>query len=301
MTIKNKKFDICGNNFFTDKTKMVMQKLDYIGGKHQHRTNFSANAEPTFFEKNLLKLLLLAALAAMVWNGQVSLFVSFGEPNFAIDGHPGEKKETKGTGKAAKAALLSEVGDNHEPVKKRPGVRLPDGPAGTLTCAIDPNFAKRNGLDGSFVSEKNRLCLDYLEKYASVATAEMQKFGIPASIILAQGLLESDAGQSKLARTTNNHFGIKCFSKRCAKGHCANFTDDSHKDFFIKYPSAWGSFRAHSAFLKSSGRYSALFDLKKNDVEGWAHGLSRAGYATDKRYAEKLLAIIAAFDLTRFD
>ena len=270
-----------------------MEKIEFIGGKHQHRTNFSTPNEPTFFEKNLLKLLLLAALAAMVWNGQISLSVNFG------GGHA--RSSSAAGGQPVKASLLSEVGDLAEKPKKRFGVRLPDGPAGNLTCAIDPFFAKRNGLAGDFVAEKNRLCQDYVEKFAPIASAEMQKFGIPASIILAQGLLESDAGQSKLARSTNNHFGIKCFSKSCAKGHCLNFTDDSHKDFFIKYPSAWGSFRAHSVFLKNSGRYSALFELENRDVEGWAHGLSRAGYATDKRYGDKLLAIIAAFDLTRFD
>ncbi len=271
-----------------------MQKIDFIGGKHQHRTNFSPVNGPAFFEKNGIKLILLAAVAAMVWNGQISLSVSFGDDIFS-------QNRAAPTGRATKAALLSEVDNPRGAVKKRPGIRLPDGPAGSLTCSIDPNFAKRNGLDGGFVAEKNRLCAEYLEKFAPIATAEMRKFGIPASIILAQGLLESDAGQSKLARTTNNHFGIKCFSKKCAKGHCANFTDDSHKDFFVKYPSAWGSFRAHSTFLRSAGRYAALFELEKNDVDGWARGLSRAGYATDKRYSEKLLAIIAAFDLTRFD
>ena len=273
-----------------------MQNLNYIGGKQQHRTTISGTGQPSFFENNLLKLLFLAALAAMVWNGQVSLSVNFG------GGGVFSKSETSGAvGRPVKATLLSEIGEVKETPKKRPGVRLPDGPAGTLTCSIDPNFAKRNGLADELVAEKNRLCADYLEKFAPIAMAEMRKFGIPASIILAQGLLESDAGQSKLARSTNNHFGIKCFSRSCPKGHCANFTDDSPKDCFVKYPSAWGSFRAHSAFLRSSNRYSALFKLDKNDVAGWAHGLSRAGYATDKRYGDKLLAIIAAFDLMRFD
>ncbi len=274
-----------------------MQKVDFIGGKHQHRTNHAAASEPQFLEKNLLKLLLVAALAAMVWNGQVSLSVSFGD---GWSSQNGAERATGGRGRAAKASLLSEASGGGVP-KKRFAVRMPDGQAGNLTCALDPGFARRNGLSIDFVDEKQRLCLEYIEKYAPVAQAEERKFGIPASIVLAQGLLESDAGQSKLARSTNNHFGIKCFSRTCRKGHCLNFTDDTHKDFFVKYPSAWGSFRAHSQFLRSSKRYASLFELEKTDVEGWAHGLSQAGYATDKRYGDKLLALVATFDLTRFD
>ena len=85
----------------------------------------------------------------------------------------------------------------------------------------------------------------------------MEKYGIPASISLAQGLIESRAGSSKLAVNNNNHFGIKCFSRHCRKGHCTNFTDDTHKDFFRKFPSPWESWRAHSQLL-SSGRYTKL-------------------------------------------
>jgi flagellum-specific peptidoglycan hydrolase FlgJ len=81
----------------------------------------------------------------------------------------------------------------------------------------------------------------YIRRFAHVARAEMDQYGIPASITLAQGLLESQAGNSPLAKEANNHFGIKCFSKRCKKGHCRNFSDDHHKDFFRTYPSAWES------------------------------------------------------------
>ena len=139
---------------------------------------------------------------------------------------------------------------------------------------------------------------DYIERFAPVAIQEMEKFGIPASISLAQGLLESRAGTSKIAVATNNHFGLKCFSRGCKKGHCKNFADDTHKDFFLNYNGgAWGSWRRHSILL-SSGRYQKLHG---RDWQGWADGLQAVGYATDPNYAAALKQIIKRYDLHRFD
>ena len=140
----------------------------------------------------------------------------------------------------------------------------------------------------------------YVKRFALVAKAEMEKYGIPASITLAQGLIESNAGESKLSVRNHNHFGMKCFSKKCRKGHCSNFTDDSHKDFFRKYKSSWESYRAHSQLLMGK-RYRHLKKLNLKDYKGWARGLKKAGYATDKRYAEKLIHLIEELDLNRFD
>jgi flagellum-specific peptidoglycan hydrolase FlgJ len=140
----------------------------------------------------------------------------------------------------------------------------------------------------------------YVNRFVDVAQKEMMKYGIPASITLAQGLIETNAGDSRLARQNNNHFGMKCFSKKCGKGHCANFTDDSHKDFFRKYKSSWESYRAHSKLLMGK-RYRHLKKLGSEDYNGWARGLKKAGYATDKRYAEKLINIIDELKLYRFD
>ena len=137
---------------------------------------------------------------------------------------------------------------------------------------------------------------DYIKTYARYAIIEQEKHGIPASITLAQGLLESGSGQSKLAVIGNNHFGIKCFSKNCQKGHCMNYEDDSHKDFFRVYKSAYDSYLDHSQFLKKP-RYRHLLELSYYDYKGWAHGLKRAGYATDKRYPDKLIQIIEKYDL----
>ena len=142
--------------------------------------------------------------------------------------------------------------------------------------------------------------LAYIRTYSSLARDQMRKHGIPASITLAQGLLESNIGSSRLAKENNNHFGIKCFSTSCSKGHCSNFSDDSHKDFFRKFSSVAESFHAHSALLKKP-RYRSLYKLRKDDYEGWARGLRRAGYATDRSYDAKLIHLIENLKLYEYD
>lgn len=141
----------------------------------------------------------------------------------------------------------------------------------------------------------------YVNRYYRVAISEMDRFGIPASITLAQGLLESNAGESKLAIENNNHFGLKCFSRSCKKGHCSNYTDDSHKDFFKIFDNAWLSYREHSLLLKRGSRYQKLFKLKHTDYKGWAEGLRKAGYATDPKYGVKLIKLIEELDLHKYD
>ncbi|MGK0364047.1 MAG: flagellum-specific peptidoglycan hydrolase FlgJ [Saprospiraceae bacterium] len=162
--------------------------------------------------------------------------------------------------------------------------------------ADDPNASKKNK---AFARKKLKQ-LAYINRFAKTAQTEMEKFSIPASITLAQGLLESNVGESRLATQNNNHFGIKCFSRKCKKGHCANYTDDSHKDFFRKYKSTWESFRAHSKLLQAK-RYRPLYKLDKNDYKGWAHGLKKSGYATDKKYAYKIIQLIEDLGLDAYD
>lgn len=147
---------------------------------------------------------------------------------------------------------------------------------------------------------KEKRQLAYVQQYLSIAQSEMAKNGVPASITLAQGLLESNIGKSRLAQNNNNHFGIKCFSRKCKKGHCSNFSDDSHKDFFMKYPSPEESYHAHSRLLKKD-RYKKLFQLRMTDYKGWAKGLSKAGYATDPKYADKLIRLIENLELHQYD
>jgi flagellum-specific peptidoglycan hydrolase FlgJ len=142
--------------------------------------------------------------------------------------------------------------------------------------------------------------MDYVRRFGAIAKTEMQKFGIPASVILAQGILESNAGNSRLAQNNNNHFGVKCFSQNCKKGHCSNFTDDSHKDFFRIYQSPWESYRAHSVMIKTK-HYRVLLRYGTQDYRNWARGLKKLGYATDKHYAESLISTIEDLQLYQFD
>ena len=139
---------------------------------------------------------------------------------------------------------------------------------------------------------------DYVKYYSSVAMDEMVQFGIPASITLAQGILESGAGKGRLAVQANNHFGIKCHDWSGPKIY---HDDDEKQECFRKYSSPEFSFRDHSIFLTGRDRYSSLFKLKRDDYKSWAKGLKKAGYATDKKYAQKLIDLIERYELYRYD
>ena len=130
----------------------------------------------------------------------------------------------------------------------------------------------------------------YIDKYKHLAIIDQEIYGIPASITMAQGLLESDCGNRRLAVEGNNHFGIKC--KRYWTGMTITHDDDEKGECFRKYETAEDSYRDHSEFLDMSDRYQFLFDLEITDYKGWAHGLKKAGYATNPRYAELLIKVI---------
>jgi flagellum-specific peptidoglycan hydrolase FlgJ len=139
----------------------------------------------------------------------------------------------------------------------------------------------------------------YIEKFDQDAVAEMIRSGVPASITLAQGMLESDYGNSKLAKKAKNHFGIKCHSKW--KGGKYYMDDDAKHECFRVYSSVYDSYVDHSNFLKRNQRYGFLFDLRKSDYKGWAKGLKKAGYATNPKYPALLIGIIENNNLSRFD
>ena len=139
----------------------------------------------------------------------------------------------------------------------------------------------------------------YIQKYAPLAVKEMHRTGVPASITLAQGILESGAGLSQLATKGNNHFGIKCHKDWTGK---RMYMDDDRKgECFRVYKKAEDSFRDHSDFLRYRDRYKFLFDLKVTDYKGWAYGLKKAGYATDPHYATKLIKYIEDYQLYKYD
>jgi LysM repeat protein len=144
----------------------------------------------------------------------------------------------------------------------------------------------------------NQTYLNYIEKFSNLALIQQNEYGIPASITLAQGLLESGAGLGELAKKSNNHFGIKCSDWQ---GDKVYFDDDAKNECFRKYDDVLASYEDHSLFLKNRSRYSFLFDLSAIDYEAWAHGLKKAGYATDPTYAYKLISIIDNYELHKFD
>ena len=139
----------------------------------------------------------------------------------------------------------------------------------------------------------------YIEKYKDIAIREMRAYGIPASITLAQGILESGDGRSRLAVQANNHFGIKCH--REWDGERIYHDDDKKGECFRKYDHAEESYRDHSLFLTGRSRYAFLFELRPDDYRGWAKGLKKAGYATNPQYADKLIGLIEDYELHRFD
>ncbi len=144
----------------------------------------------------------------------------------------------------------------------------------------------------------SKLKIDYIKKYGAMAIHEMENYKIPASITLAQGLLESRYGQSILTTKAKNHFGIKCHNW---EGDRVYHDDDKKGECFRKYEHAESSFRDHSLFLYHKKRYEKLFKLAPNDYKGWAKGLRAAGYATDKKYPAKLIELIEKYELYYFD
>lgn len=138
----------------------------------------------------------------------------------------------------------------------------------------------------------------YIDQYKDLAIAEMLKYNIPASITLAQGLLESGAGMSELARNGNNHFGIKCHDWTGARTY---HDDDANNECFRAYRDVYESYEDHSRFLARQPRYRSLFRLKRTDYKGWAMGLKKCGYATSPTYAKQLIGIIELYKLHKYD
>lgn len=139
----------------------------------------------------------------------------------------------------------------------------------------------------------------YVKKYADMAVKEMVRSGVPASITLAQGILESGSGMSKLATQGNNHFGIKCH--KGWEGKSMKVDDDAPNECFRVYSSVADSYKDHSDFLRYRDRYKFLFDLERTDYKGWAYGLKKAGYATDPGYPAKLIKYIEEYKLYKYD
>lgn len=145
----------------------------------------------------------------------------------------------------------------------------------------------------------NQHTLNYIDDYKEIAIDKMVVHKIPASITLAQGILESGSGRSELSRRSNNHFGIKCHKDW--NGKKVRYDDDRKRECFRKYEDPEGSFHDHSLFLTSRSRYASLFDLKPDNYKAWAKGLKKAGYATDRKYSHKLIDLIEDYHLHKYD
>jgi len=152
---------------------------------------------------------------------------------------------------------------------------------------------------GKFVRLEFETIQEYIDTFSEVAQLEMKAYGIPASITLAQGLLESGFGKGELAQKTNNHFGIKCHTGW--KGDYDFHDDDEKGECFRKYNHPMYSYRDHSLFLTGRSRYAFLFDFRNTDYKKWANGLRKAGYATDQKYPQKLISLIERYDLAKYD
>ncbi len=163
-----------------------------------------------------------------------------------------------------------------------------------------PEMTESAKLNASEINALNNKCKAYARRFAPVAMAEMGRYGVPASITVAQAILHSNAGDHPLVETSNNHFGIRCFSKECPKGHCSHHGTEEHKSFYRNFNTAWESFRGHSLLLTNK-KYEHLLKLEKKDYKSWAKGLQKAGYSKDPQYAQKLIRIIEAMKLAELD
>lgn len=151
----------------------------------------------------------------------------------------------------------------------------------------------------AFSQTRNKAYEEYIRRYKELAIEQMERYRIPASITMSQGLLESGAGKSELAKKSNNHFGIKCGGNW--NGRTVYHDDDARGECFRAYRNVRESYEDHSRFLSTRGRYSFLFKLKPTDYKGWAHGLKKAGYATNPQYGYRLISLIELYNLDELD
>ncbi|MBP6001498.1 MAG: glucosaminidase domain-containing protein [Flavobacterium sp.] len=191
--------------------------------------------------------------------------------------------------------------------KKTTSTKKKEATTAKAVIVQTPNHSaqdKKNGTEIDLVATSNVRTYEeeiklYITNFNEIAKQNMKLHGVPASITLAQGILESGAGKGKLALSANNHFGIKCH--KGWTGDSVKHDDDAEQECFRKYEQPQESYKDHSLFLTSRPRYASLFKLDKGDYQSWAKGLKAAGYATDLKYPDKLIGLIERFELYKFD
>lgn len=203
------------------------------------------------------------------------------------------------TKKGATKPNSSVVRNVRKPVVKQPIVKQTDENL-PETKPVVTETPKTEILEATTrVKVTTDIVLAYINQFKGIAKNNMTQYGIPSSIILAQGILESGAGTGPLSRAANNHFGIKCHKEW--SGPSVKHDDDSAQECFRKYEQPNESYKDHALFLTSRPWYAGLFKLQKNDYKAWARGLKAAGYATDPKYPVKLIAIIERYQLNQYD
>jgi len=201
-----------------------------------------------------------------------------------------------------KVVIQTTRSKNYKPPTKVLVVKPTDNtnPVVVSTDSVKTSEPKTEILEATTrVKVTTEMVLAYIDLYKTIAKNNMVQYGIPSSICLGQGILESGAGTGPLSAIANNHFGIKCHLDW--NGPSVKYDDDAAQECFRKYNQASESYNDHALFLKSRRWYEPLFKLEKDDYKGWAIGLKAAGYATDPKYPEKLIGIIERYHLNQYD
>ncbi len=244
------------------------------------QTTGNRELEPFFW-----KLLLLSAMAYFVWSEKVSIDIGFVAIRKAELSDQFERQTTDFFG-------LLGLGS-----KSGAGVRIEEGAVNNLTFVLDPGYAHRYQIDDETVRQSREQCRQFVKQFSPVAIAEMRRFGVPASILLAQSLLASDAGADALTLQTNNFFLRTCHNEPCRAKH-TDLAGDVEVDVF---PNLWGSFRAQSVFFKNADGFRTLLDRRNQNAHTWAKALDVLGYSTDPEYGAKILTLVKSMDLESFD
>lgn len=242
--------------------------------------------ESRSLESFLWKLLMLSALAYFVWSEKISIDIGF----VAI-----RKAELSDQFERHSADFFGLLGIAS---KSGTGVRLEEDALNNLTFAIDPTYARRYHTDDETIRQSHEKCRLFIKRFSPVAIAEMRRYGVPASILLAQSLLASDAGTDVQALESNNFFLRTCQDDNCKALHFTRAGGEEGSDVFSNL---WGSFRAQSLFFKNSETYNRLMDGRNADYSTWARALDVFGYAADPQYGAKILALVKSLDLESFD
>lgn len=281
-----------------EKRQLIRIQRQFRWAWHRYRMNFKKYATRT---------LIFAGATLFFWFSPIHFHVSFGKKNqenefFGLNSEKNvhsasfisldekEKNTILGLNLANEATAVSNTLTTEQ---KELAAKFSN-----LGFLLSPDAAQKHSVSKEIVQYKKQKCLDYIKRFLPTAKQEAELYNIPVSITLAQALLESNAGDSQLAIKENNHFGIKCGG--CTTCKCAQYTDDSPKDMFRVFESPWYSFREHSKLLQNK-RYKHLLQLPRSDYKNWAYGLQAAGYATDKKYAEKLIKIVENLGLQKLE